>query len=382
MISPKEFYKQCNLDENPFVENPAVASHHRASIWVGYEAENKKLLRVLKQARSDQLGSNRFFLLYGGFGTGKSHAMLWAQNLILHTEKEEFNSCAYFIRSLKTHGGKFSFFRAFQEYVVNQSEILQDLEKFKNFLGSKIVKYMEENGISDTTDKDLVLKRIFQAPELINLASKIYHSRGQAELEASISVSDDFNSILTFTNLVKLFTFNIPSSSLEDNRFKKAVYLFIDELDDLAGAAVKESRLVNDHLRHLYDSCQGCFCLGIAISAEISELPMFFDEFVLTRIDRQIELSLLDKSQALDFIKQMLSEHRVNADDSFYPFQQDAVDHIVDQISQITPRKIVKAFYETIEQVRLEGFLPSQDNLITLDALDDMDIMEEIVECL
>lgn len=381
-MTPNDFYNLCNLKQNPFVENPAVASHSRASIWVGYEPENKKLVRVLKQARSDQLGSTRFFLLYGGFGTGKSHALLWAQNLILHKEKEQFNSCAYFIRSLKTHGGKFSFYRAFQEYVVNQSELLKDLDGFKYFLSDKVAFYKKEHNIEPETDPNVVLKQIFQSPELVNLASKILHSRSEQEIQNSISVSDDFDSIICFTNIVKLFTYNIPSTQTDDNRFKRAVYLFIDEMDDLQLASAKEARIVNDHLRHLYDSCQGCFALGVALSAEVAELPMYFTDFVLSRIDRSIELSLLDKPQALDFIRQMISEHRVKEDDSFYPFGEDAIEYIVDQINQMTPRKLVKAMYETIEQVRLEEFEPSKENLITLDRLDDMDIMEEIVECL
>src|SRR6478672_9964278 len=112
-MTPADFYAAANLKENPFMENPAVASHARAALWVGYEKQKDQLTRVLTQARSDQLGSTRFFLMYGGFGTGKSHALLWAQNYILHQKREEFNACAYFIRSLKTQGGKFSFHRAF-----------------------------------------------------------------------------------------------------------------------------------------------------------------------------------------------------------------------------------------------------------------------------
>ena len=87
-LTPKQFYETCNLTDNPFKENPAVATHERASIWVGYEKENRRLQRVLTQARSDQLASTRFFLMYGGYGTGKSHALLWAQNLILLKQKE------------------------------------------------------------------------------------------------------------------------------------------------------------------------------------------------------------------------------------------------------------------------------------------------------
>lgn len=379
---PKEFYKSCNLTDNPFRENPAVASHERASIWVGYDKENRQLQRVLNQARSDQLGSTRFFLMYGGFGTGKSHALLWAQNQILHKQKEEFNSCAYFIRSLKTHGGKFSFHRAFKEFVINQSELIQDLEKFGNFLKDRISNYKREFGISPSESPQVVIEKIFQSPELTNLALKFYQANDTKEFQAAITVSDDFDSILRFTSLVKLFTYNIPSPSTEDNRFKKAVYLFIDELDDLSGATPKEARMVNDDLRHLYDNCQGCFCLGIALSAELSELSAYFMDYVLTRIDRTIELSFLDKAQALTFVKEMLATVRIVSDESYYPFADASVEYIIDQIVQLTPRKIIKAMYETIEQVRLCGFVPREGKPIDLDILDDLNIMEEVIECL
>ncbi|QQP99556.1 hypothetical protein [Lysobacter enzymogenes] len=381
-MTPADFYNACNLTENPFTENPAVASHEKASVWVGYEKEQERLTRVLTQARSDQLGSTRFFLMYGGFGTGKSHALLWAQNLIMHQRRDEFNACAYFIRSLKTQGGKFSFHRAFQEFVINQSDLLADLEMFSHFLEDRISLYKREHGIPSHEDPKKVITQIFGSPELVNLAVKLYEANTKSELSAAIQVNDDFDSVLRFTSLVKLFTFNIPSPTVPDNRFKRAVYLFIDELDDLMGASSKEGRLVNDHLRHLYDSCQGCFGLGIAISAELSELSAFFMDYVLTRIDRMIAMSLLDKKQAVDFIKGMLATRRVAVSDPFYPFTEETVEHLVDQIVQLTPRKLVKAMYETIEQLRIGGYKPSPDNLVTLQVLDDFDIMEEVIECL
>ncbi|MGV8922344.1 MAG: hypothetical protein ACOH1L_03200 [Thermomonas sp.] len=364
------------------MENPAVASHERASLWVGYEKERERLMRVLTQARSDQLGSTRFFLMYGGFGTGKSHALLWAQNYILHQKREEFNACAYFMRSLKTQGGKFSFHRAFQEFIINQSDLLSDLEKFSHFLKDKISLYKRENGIPSDEDPKKVIAQIFAAPELINLAIKFYQANTKQELAAAIHVNDDFDSVLRFTSLVKLFTFNIPSTSISDNRFRRAVYLFIDELDDLMGATSKEGRAVNDHLRHLYDSCQGCFGLGVAISAELSELSAYFMDYVLTRIDRQIELSLLDKKQAIEFIKGMLSTRRITPANDFYPFTEETIGYLVDQIVQLTPRKLVKAMYETIEQLRLGGYQPSPSNLVTLQVIEEFDIMEEVIECL
>lgn len=373
-----EFYSACKLNQNPFRENPAVASNERASLWVGYDRERSKLMRVLQQARADYIGSTRMFLLYGNFGTGKSHAFLWAQNLIMHQQQEEFNSCVYYVRSLKTHGGKFSFYRAFQEYVVRQSRLMEDLNEFRSFLQTEVPLYKRNFGIPSTTDNKEVIKTIFEAPELINLATKIYETAGS--LESVVHVTDDFDSIQRFSTLVNLFTFPIPDKEGNEIRYKKAVYMFIDELDDLGGTTSKEARLVNDHIRHLYDYSQGCFCLGLAISAELSELSMYFLDYVLTRIDRNIELTQLDRDQALEFVRGIFIHNRTAEVDDFYPFEQQAIEHIIDRMVQITPRSIVKSMFETIEHVRIEGFIPSADNLVTLDQLDELGVLEDVLD--
>lgn len=377
-VSAQDFYDACKLAENPFRENPAVASHERASIWVGYERERRKLIRILQQARADQIGSTRMFLLYGGFGTGKSHALLWAQNLIHQQHASEYQACVYYIRSLKTHGGKFSFHRAFQEYVVRQSSLMKDLQEFRSFLQTEMSMYKHNFGMLSTRDNREVIAEVFKAPELIKMATHIFETSGS--LDGVVSVTDDFDSIQRFAALVNLFTFPIPNPTGEDKRYKRAVYLFIDELDDLSGVTAKEARLVNDHLRHLYDYSQGCFCLGLAISAELSELSMYFMDYVLTRIDRNIELSLLDREQAMEFIRGMLAHSRSQEATDFFPFDQQAVEHIVDRMVQITPRSIVKSMFETIEHVRLQGFLPSTSDPITLDKLDELGVLEDVLD--
>lgn len=373
-----EFYSACKLTENPFRENPAVASSKRASIWVGYEKERRKLVRIIEQARADQIGSTRMFLLFGNFGTGKSHAFLWLQNIILHDQSEEFDSCVYYIRSLKTQGGKFSFFRAFQEYVVRQSRLLEDLNEFRSFLQTEVPLYKRNFDIPSKSDNTEVIKTIFQAPELVHLATTIYETSGS--LEDVVTVKDDFDSIQRFSTLVNLFTFPIPDKEGNSVRYKKAVYLFIDELDDLQGTTAKEGRLVNDHIRHLYDYSQGCFCLGLGISAELSELSMYFLDYVLTRIDRTIELTQLDRDQALEFIRGIFKHARTEDVSDFFPFEQQAIEHIIDRMVQITPRAIIKSMFETIEHIRLQSFSPTEDNLVTLDKLDELGVLEDVLD--
>ena len=46
-------------------------------------------LAYLKRSLADQIGNANFLMLYGDYGTGKSHALLWAQHLILHDESAD-----------------------------------------------------------------------------------------------------------------------------------------------------------------------------------------------------------------------------------------------------------------------------------------------------
>ena len=78
-------------------------------------------------------------------------------------------------------------------------------------------------------DNQEVIKTIFEAPELVNLATTIYETAGS--LEQVVNVTDDFDSIQRFSTLVNLFTFPIPDQDGNAARYKKAVYMLIDELN-------------------------------------------------------------------------------------------------------------------------------------------------------
>src|SRR5689334_7281165 len=85
-MSPDQLYGVCNLVGNPFRSNPTHSSDPRIDIWVGYERQQDQLMKFLARTRADQVGNTNFLMLYGGYGTGKSHALLWAQNRILKEE--------------------------------------------------------------------------------------------------------------------------------------------------------------------------------------------------------------------------------------------------------------------------------------------------------
>ena len=381
-MKPAEYYNQSNLNDNPFRSTPSFAADPRARIWVGYEKQRRQLDRYLKRSLADQVGSTNFLMFYGAYGTGKSHALFWAQNRILHHERDVFDSVCYFIPTLRKDKGKLTFAGAYLDDIVAKSNLFNDAQAFQNFLIECISAYKNASGFEPSTSPDQIIEKLIVAPELNNIAKKLYMGRDHRELQEILTPKGltDYQAMTIFVRLVNLFVHEMRISETDIRRFKKGAYLFIDELDDLQRASVKEAREVNDILRHIYDNCPNCFCMVIALSAEISQLSALFFDYILSRIHRQIELVVLDKKDAVHFVHEILNSNRVNQEDEggYFPFEEAAIETIASQLTEITPRKIVMTMQQVIEEVRLAGHDPTQ-GLVSVDFLDEHEIIEEVL---
>ncbi|QIK78379.1 hypothetical protein G7077_05120 [Sphingomonas piscis] len=382
MLSPEAFYSACNLTGNPFRSNPTHASDPRINIWVGYEKQQQQLLKFLTRTRADQVGNANFVMLYGGYGTGKSHALLWAQNYVLNREEDDFDAVCYFVPTLKKAKGQLTFAGAFQDDIVAKSRLIADIQAYRTFLGGCINQYRIENKVSHDVRDESIVEKLIGSVDLSNFAREIL-SCGDSEEKIRKLVSpsslSDYQAVVTFTRLVNLFVHEIIIGQ-HKNRFKKAAYLFIDELDDLLRTTTKEARLVNDNLRHIYDSCPNSFCVVIALSAEVAEFTTIFEDYILSRIQKRVELHLLDKTDASIFINAIMDNSRVDPSGpkGAFPFEPQAVDAIVSQLVEITPRKVVNMMQQVIEEVRLSGFDPTKGP-ISLNDLDNADVLSEVL---
>jgi len=166
ILAPEDFYRAANLKTNPFRSNPSTISDPRADIWVGYEKEQRVLVKFVTRTRSDQVGNTNFIVLHGDYGTGKSHALLWLQNLILIADKGEFNASCYFIPTLKKAKGALTFAGAFIADLLAKSTLVADVQDFRTFLGSCIFRYRDQESVpSQVKDLELV-ERLIPAVEL------------------------------------------------------------------------------------------------------------------------------------------------------------------------------------------------------------------------
>ena len=381
VMAPDKYYSKSNLNGNPFRSTPNFAADPRASIWVGYEKQQNQLSKYLRRSLADQIGNVNFLMLYGEYGTGKSHALFWAQNLILHERAEEFDAVCYFIPTLRKDKGKLTFAGAFVDDILDKSSLLADLQAFRNFLGKCMAECRTAGGFENKVSDETIIETLIPAVELSNFAKKIHHSQPEA-FRAMLTPKSgaDYQAMITFCRLVNLFVQEMRVSETDKRRFKKGAYLFIDEVDDLERASIKEAREVNDILRHIYDNCPNCFCMVIALTAEVSQFTVLFFDYILSRVHRQIELSIMDKDDSVDFVLKILESNRVkeNGQRGYFPFEKGAVEGIASHLTEITPRKIVDTMQQVIEEARLAGHDPEAEP-VSLDFLDEHDIVEEVL---
>lgn len=180
VMEPDEYYGKSNLKGNPFRSTPNFAADPRASIWVGYAKQKSQLSKYLRRSLADQIGNVNFLMLYGDYGTGKSHALLWAQNLILHEKAEEFDSACYLIPTLRKDKGKLTFAGAFVDDILTKSNLLADLQAFRNFLGKCMAECRSARGFGDEVSDDTVIETLVPAVELSSFAKQIHECQPQS----------------------------------------------------------------------------------------------------------------------------------------------------------------------------------------------------------
>lgn len=375
-MNPEVFYPACNLNGNPFRIHPNDDSDPRATIWVGYETQKKHLQKIVDRVRADKVGLTNFVLLHGAYGAGKSHALLWIRTWV----KSENAGIAYFMPTLKKEKGKLSFSAALVEDLVERGSLIQDLDDFKNFFETRILEVKNGTGIHGIEEAiDYLIKSHEQAEFVKKLCA--CHNDDQIKNLLNAKSLSDYQSVMLFSKIVNLFvqSFKTPAT---DQRFKQAIYLLIDELDDLSRQPPKETLETNDMLRHLYDACPNAFGLIGALSAELTTLTNSFTDYVLSRVTRQIQFDLLDRENAVKFIRDILDAdpNRLAQDlakRGFFPFQEDAIDTVVSQLRTITPRKIVNIMQNVIEELRLEGYDP-HNGPVTNQILEDLEILDTV----
>jgi hypothetical protein len=381
-MSNAEYYAAANLTTNPFRSQATFEDDPRLAVWAGQAREREALQKFLARSRAEQVGNTNGILLYGPYGTGKSHALLWSLQWI-KSLTEGGLSAAYYIPTLKKDKGKLTFGGAFRDDLVAKTTLVEDVAHYKLWLGRAIRQFIDEREIDRDATDEAVIRRLIPPAELRGLASEIMALQNEDIRDFLARDRTDYQAMVLFTRLVNLFVHEVRFENGTE-RFRQSVYLLIDELDVLVSASAKEVIEVNELIRHLYDMCPNCFGLVLALSAEQELLPTVFTEFVLSRMGRQVAFSVLDRDAAVDFAMEIMDSlpMRVTRDNpdqlGSFPFTREALEAVLGEVSFRTPRKIVNVLQQLIEEARLADLDP-RAGPITVGQLDESGILEDLL---
>lgn len=377
-----EFYEQCGLTDNPFRQNADLEADPRADIWVGFPEQQEALTRVLEKCMRKR-GRTQFVLLYGTWGTGKSHSLLWVRHQVLHKQAAHFNSSAYYIRTLKVED-KVSFAHAFNHFIVERSRFVRDVMEFRQWLSERIVEHKAANNLGPDISNEQVISSFYADVDYRGVATGIFHSEDKDALldEFDLHKLKDYKAMHLFATIIKLFTHTIEINGIE-KKFRNAVYLLIDELDDLDRASVKERLQTSDLLRDFYDLVPTNLCIIGGLSLAAGDVDTIFPDYVLERIKKRILMSHFTAGDAKLFVQRLLECHRTNGGPfaPFFPFEEVAVDSVINRLPEerMTPRRIIEIFDEILDGANDADFDFSTPE-ITLEFLEDEGIMEDVLE--
>src|SRR5690606_36228642 len=124
-----------------------------------------------------------------------------------------------------------------REDVVERGLLPADLKRFHAWMQYRVLATQTTTGKSS----DEALQVLYKVPEMCELATKIFHTDGNVEQLKDLLVegmASEHEAVTLFSRVVNLFV-----GEIGENRewFVPAVYLLIDELDDLARQPAKDS---------------------------------------------------------------------------------------------------------------------------------------------
>ena len=146
----------------------------------------------------------------------------------------------------------------------------------------------------------------------------------------------------------------------------QAVYLFIDEVEDIWDLKPVEQMSIWNGIREVLNQLPENFCMLVAFSADAALLEATIPQPLADRTSRQnIEIQSLEIREAKDFIKDHLANFRregYRASQPYYPFSEEAIDYILETVTVIVPRRIFRSLRTVLERaIRHDGLSPGDE---------------------
>ena len=365
-------FESFGLRQDPFPIVPDGPVHN----WAGRTELRDDLVDLILGVRGTDIGVTEFAVLHGEYGAGKSHALRYLKTLIDEDDEAKFNSVAIYLERPRV-ANKLNFLEL-HKYIIRslgRDTVKQFCLEVKEKTDQTIEELASEAGYGNVTDKSSFIQSAIKslpshdrnmvrllrrgAEDGTQVYSFLLGETGCGGDEYEGKIDSDFIAANVLSDLFRV----IASEIRPKERIRKSVYLFIDEFEMLVEAKAAESELVFSGLRELINSLPYRFGLFISFTGAAALIEAIMPQHLLKRMTvPYIEIPALEGSDAKDFLLSQLKYYRLEDseyNEPYYPFEEDAVDYIIENAEAHTPRNLFKDCKRVIERaLRRHGLQP------------------------
>jgi len=363
-------FEKFQLKTNPFRMTPAINSEEL--IWAGFSRIKDKLENRIK--RSIQIPNSSLILNWGEYGSGKTHASRY------FNKKGVLQNIADSIHQTLPFSLNINFPKSKQPVLDIYFQIIDKLDiddiRIRVELAGTDIKSIIDNSTDNYFIRN-VLKALFNSNVEVRLLKQFLYNK--------ISIADlkkfpDDGMQRTFSSENDITEFLAAFFSLIT--FQKTVYscviIWFDEFEDISILSSVNINSVNNFLKILIDKTPNnlLIFLNLTQSAmiDVEDLGEYLQEAVKSRIKDRVELSMPTKEELKIYLKDILNNslYRDTPQDSFFPFEEDVVDKLVNDLGNVSLRRFNEAFSLLLESAMF-------DEIVNIDMVYYEKIKDEII---
>ena len=340
------------LKKNPFDLSPPTEPEQ--IVWAGMKQVKQRFDEIFEVVLSDS--ATQVVLNQGPWGGGKTHASLYFANKKnlpqTLTDKDRFfqiNVCVpkepgkpaldFYTDILDTIGMR-QIHKIIRDAIGNLSEN-ETLELLQKVLGSEeLARAFWLLGTEDTNEKQVLLRSYFWE----DVTRAELRKRGIAR---NITKSQD-----RFRVLAGIFYCLIGIDQSRESFRPSRVCLWIDEMEDLIYLPSVQFRIVSQGLRDMIDRLPNNFTLflnmTLADPEDYEDLETILGEALLNRITDFIYFPELELDEAVEYVNKLINNPLYRDPPlpkelpQTYPFEEKALEMLLDGLEVKTPRDINK----------------------------------------
>lgn len=349
-------YEKLNLRDNPFSSTPDTGR----PVWCGMpqvKAELEKRLLIALKTSPSALTIN-----WGHYGSGKTHAARYftsgetIKQLGEAAGTQDYLPLALYISFPRVDKGA-----AFHltSSIIGKFGIEDFASKIKSV---KATLDNSEQGLFESLlseyCQDSELQKLFSAlvlaePATYDKLGRVLFGNGSAADLRDLQISRKPDSVSDLCRIVttafNLFTYR--RGALKP--LHAAVYLWIDEFEDIASLSGKEQDALASYLRNLMDWSPRYLSVFLNFTLtpvqQLQDLGLYLGDAVMSRIRHRIEFREPERPGIETYIREMLNAPgvRVTAPpvgQEFQPVAPPALNLLLDMIDPRTPRRINEVF--------------------------------------